>query len=685
MKPKKDDLSNHPLYQHVKQFQQSMLDTQRSGLASIASLDNSRGHRRIVSLHIPEFRRWKSREVPGFVPYVTIMGGLLEVQNSAEQANLGYDVCAGSYGMLPSVRIPDEVESCGPFIITCVDQSPKWDPKKLLIMLFLQGLGDAVFTSDYSDYFWDYTVQHAQQVRLSKLFTSSRLVLMSFNAQDQTADFVELWHESYKLLTEVPNSNIAMLLDQSQGQLLDHVHQTFTLSLPSNLSSPASFMTANSPAAFIAANSPASFMTARSSYASPALAVINEYSSSANITTIRENEPPDPSLPAPIRRLHNDYYQGLRSRQIFQPFDKELNWSGKGQHVTFAPQDDVPLVFLSHLGSSLTAKVDKMLCRRIALARKMMRCTRQWKITDALDEVYHLQNLRHAHIVQLVGTYLQGRNFSILLYPAADYHLGQFLEDTSDIEQSPKDLKEYRSRLAFLVSALGCLASAISSIHEHTTKHMDIKPQNILVRRVFPDGSLFCWRLYIADFGLSRSFAAQGHSQTDGPTARTPRYCAPEVFRCEQRGRAADIFSLGCVYLEIMTVYNTFDLQDFADARKGLGDDESFHGNLTRVLDWIANMLLAPAVYTPRFRFNFSSLAEFKTLVDVVQRMVHEDADQRPTASSIVKLFSEFSGNSLLRPGPCCSSGPEPYDEYVPPPGLGVPGYPPPPSGNKYA
>lgn len=53
-------------------------------------------------------------------------------------------------------------------------------------------------------------------------------------------------------------------------------------------------------------------------------------------------------------------------------------------------------------------------------------------MNDALTEVEHLQRLRHFHIVQLVGSYLQGRNFAILLYPVAACHLGTFLEDTAD-------------------------------------------------------------------------------------------------------------------------------------------------------------------------------------------------------------------------------------------------------------
>jgi len=399
-----------------------------------------------------------------------------------------------------------------------------------------------------------------------------------------------------------------------------------------------------SPASFMTASSPASFMTARSTYPSPAMGLVNGPSPVIRIQTIREDEPPEPYIPAPLQKLRNEYYEQLHQRQIVQPFDKELNWSGKGQHVAFLPKESVPLTVLSHLGASITASVDKVLCRRIAIARKVMRCSRQWTIADALREVYHLQNLRHAHIVQLVGSYLQGRNFAILMYPVADCHLGTFMEDTSDLDESDG---EYEPRRTFLNKSIGCLASAMSYIHHQTTKHMDIKPQNILVKNVSPN--VYSWAVYLADFGLSRTFTSQDHSQTDGPTSRTPRYCAPEVFHYQKRGRSADTFSLGCVFLEMLNTYIGIHPQDFADFRRGESNDESFHANLPRVMEWIDKRFTQEhdnscALILPKVRF--------------VREMLHSEPSKRPAPLQIVDSWFSYS---LFN---CCNRPPEPYVAY---------------------
>jgi serine/threonine protein kinase len=437
--------------------------------------------------------------------------------------------------------------------------------------------------------------------------------------------------------------------ERSTHELLRY--QTVNQSPMSDFSSPASFMTASSPA---------TFLSARSAYNSPAYLSASGYSPATRIETIREDKPPVPGLSAPIQQLHSDYYVFLREQNLIQPFDAELNWSGKGQHVTFAPQEQIPLTVLSHLGSSNTAIVDKVLCRRIALARKVMRCNRRWTVADALREVYHLQNLRHSHIVQLVGTYVQGRNLAILMYPVADYHLGTFLEDTSDLRDAHTGT--HAPRLLFLASTLYCLTSAVDHIHEHVTKHMDIKPQNILVRKISPQSE--DWRVYIADFGLSRSFVSQDHSQTDGPTSLTPRYCAPEVYKHELRGRSADIFSLGCVFLETLTVCDSKDLQEFGDYRSSDSGDQSFHANLNKLQEWASGLRITSSTIgtlrtgTSKIIFNYN-------LTDLLKSMLDLKPSERPTAKQILNYFTSLPYFTVFRSRNCCQSPPEPYTEYT--------------------
>ncbi|KAF3048062.1 hypothetical protein E8E12_009714 [Didymella heteroderae] len=411
----------------------------------------------------------------------------------------------------------------------------------------------------------------------------------------------------------------------------------------------------NSPSSFASAfshNSTTSFMTAHSNFGSPVLT--HTISPVRRFVTIREEESTKAALPEPLLKLGEDYYEGLRRQDLLLPLDEELNWSGKGQHVIFEPNESVPLIMISRLGSSYTATVDKVLCKRIALARKTVRCPQKWRAEDALQEVYHMQNLRHFHIVQLVGTYLQGRRFSILMYPAADCHLRDFLDHASYLKNDPGFQLDHVHRLSFLASSLGCLASAIAYVHDHTTKHMDIKPQNILVKssRHSPP----TWRIYLADFGLSRSFEPGDQSQTNSHASRTPKYCSPEVYEGETRGRSADIFSLGCVFLEILTVYSGNDLDEFADYRHKL--DTSFHANLDGVNDWI-DLTLHPSMSKPGVH-----PGELLDLLRKVRNMVDREPSTRPTAQALRQFFASLQRLSQFKALSCCDQPAESYVAY---------------------
>jgi serine/threonine protein kinase len=172
---------------------------------------------------------------------------------------------------------------------------------------------------------------------------------------------------------------------------------------------------------------------------------------------------------------------------------------------------------------------------------------RSFNKQQAIEEVAHLNRLSHAHIVRVVGTYVMGNQLSILLYPVADCNLEHFLEDmrTTETTETIKSVMFSSSKDFF-----GCLINATKYIHSNLVKHMDIKPQNVLVRRN-TGHELHIYTVLVADFGIARSYDKPEATETDGSTSYTLMYAAPEVIDQEMRGLAADIFSLGCVFMEL--------------------------------------------------------------------------------------------------------------------------------------
>ncbi len=84
-------------------------------------------------------------------------------------------------------------------------------------------------------------------------------------------------------------------------------------------------------------------------------------------------------------------------------------------------------------------------------------------------------------------------------------------------------------------------------IHKKGIIHRDIKPENILMMNGVPK---------ITDLGLAQVIRKSGVRGKSG----TLIYEAPEVLQEEKYGQAADIWSLGIVFLELLLGQRIFEL-----------------------------------------------------------------------------------------------------------------------------
>jgi serine/threonine protein kinase len=366
-----------------------------------------------------------------------------------------------------------------------------------------------------------------------------------------------------------------------------------------------------------------------------------------------EAKPPETKSRA--RMVEEQYLASLSDGNLLLPSGQTLDWSGRGQHVVFQPNDNVPLERISYLGGGATGIVEKVLCRRIALARKTIRVHRRMRegMQETVREVVHLQRLRHFHLAQLVGTYLRGNTFAILMYPVADSDLETFLKETiypeCSLGSEGHELQEQRK--AFLVSTLGCISSAVAHVHANKTNHLDIKPANILIRRVTHDKRV--WRVYLTDFGIALSWMTPNSSFTPSAWHRTPRYSAPEA-RLDHYSSGSDIFSLGCVFLELLDVCAGFTSETSRVAFSDKGS--SYAEELPQITDWIDNSL------HEGLQGNHREIVD--PLLNTLKSMLHPNRRERPTSLALCQFFASLPESSSFRASGCCKQPPEPYEAY---------------------
>jgi transcriptional regulator with GAF, ATPase, and Fis domain/serine/threonine protein kinase/tetratricopeptide (TPR) repeat protein len=116
------------------------------------------------------------------------------------------------------------------------------------------------------------------------------------------------------------------------------------------------------------------------------------------------------------------------------------------------------------------------------------------------------------------------------------------------VDGAPLDVTAERSsagRVALALAVAADVARALGDLHAAGSAHGDVKPDNILVRRV-GRGRTAHWEAKLVDLGLSDA------ADTHLPRGGTPRYLAPEVFaEGASDGRARDLWALGLTLAEI--------------------------------------------------------------------------------------------------------------------------------------
>lgn len=94
------------------------------------------------------------------------------------------------------------------------------------------------------------------------------------------------------------------------------------------------------------------------------------------------------------------------------------------------------------------------------------------------------------------------------------------------------------------VALLHQVAGALDAAHAKGLIHRDIKPANVLL-----EGD----QVFLSDFGLARSLAGADQSTRTGGFIGTVDYVAPELVQGGAGGVSSDVYSLGCMFFEMLT------------------------------------------------------------------------------------------------------------------------------------
>ncbi|KAK0616653.1 kinase-like domain-containing protein [Immersiella caudata] len=394
-----------------------------------------------------------------------------------------------------------------------------------------------------------------------------------------------------------------------------------------------------------------------------------------------------PTKTSGIERLSRSQLEAYE-RQILREWEGSRgHWSGMGKHTGTSPQDyaeakkiHMRLKSASEnrvLGSGSYGIVERVNFfhnnKTVCLARKHIQYRRGWTIQLLREEAHVMEKLDHEHIVKLVGTYcVRPHELYILLWPVAVCNLDSLFNDLDLLKSGHGDRDDIINRLQaldlqdfqglergsrangqaptvrgncpldFLKQIMGCITRAVAYCHEANIRHLDLKPSNILLNA----GG----RVYLADFGIAKDVNDRDRTMTMGPQG-TPKWRAPEIHSSsdEWSMKAADVYSLGLVLLNIATVLYGGNLGDFdvvlgdLTSRGRAEKLEQYHSQLERLA--LATQEVED-VNTPSFAP--------KHVVGLTSKMLSPDPSRRPVVNQVETELVELGGIDQIYHSSCC-------------------------------
>ena len=316
----------------------------------------------------------------------------------------------------------------------------------------------------------------------------------------------------------------------------------------------------------------------------------------------------------------------------------------EGRHCYFRRNEPLPFEVKGILGSGGFGQVDKVLslisfkeyARKRVPRNKAFGGRGTEEVKQFVAEIEILKRLKHCHVVEFMGSYTDPGYMGLIMSPVAEMDLSTYL------------VRAGRAKHGELRTFFGCLARALEFLHEQKVRHKDIKPGNILVH----GGNVL-----FTDFGLSFDFTDADRSTTVSMVnGISPRYCAPEVAALEPRNTASDIWSLGVVFLEMITVLKGKTIEFMYEFFKTHGSRQGFvRTNGAALLELIAVLK------------ETGSISDNRTL-EWVQQMLQIEQQLRQTAAalvaSIIAAGKQEDGNGSFC-GICCVSLDDDFSDAV--------------------
>lgn len=160
-----------------------------------------------------------------------------------------------------------------------------------------------------------------------------------------------------------------------------------------------------------------------------------------------------------------------------------------------------------------------------------------------IDEGRIIASMHHPNIVTIFDIGMAGEE----LYISMEYVHGGDLKKRMESHVPPN----------VAIDIVAKIGSALASAHAHNVIHRDVKPANILFRN---DETPL-----LTDFGIAKQTDQDTDLTSTGIFLGSPNYVSPEQADGKRVDGRSDIYSLGCIFYEMLTGYKPYHSNSVID------------------------------------------------------------------------------------------------------------------------
>ena len=330
------------------------------------------------------------------------------------------------------------------------------------------------------------------------------------------------------------------------------------------------------------------------------------------------------------------------------------------QHTEFVVKDTVPLETVRgfHADPSLDTTRSKRLdfvrfydgsTPNTVYFRKKLDLRDYADKQAMLEQVREYHRARHPHVAEIVSSYARGQTIAFLT-PRGDSGLDKYLDTSADTFAGA-------SEAGLLLAWMRELASALAHLHSlrPPVVHGSLRPQKIVVYHEPPPEDGINGRsrtqastVRLAVFNISRPARVarlfEPYSTDASYIYAAPRPVSgrPEVGG--QGGTAADVFSLGCIFLEMACAARGVPTSRLAGVRQAERHAASVHANLECIEEWFELLTSPPPTQGPvstgvaRRERRAQAIGQ---ALPIIRGMLARDPATRMDMQEVVGLFEQ--------------------------------------------